>query len=71
MTDLEALQQIIRSLGLQECQRVIEPDRKEYSIQERKNNQVVTLGAGDGYSGFTVEFDFDGEGNIIKHSVWE
>lgn len=74
MTDREALEQLVHNLGLRRA----EPDDAYPAAGEfwdhppdEHGRTRLTIGAGDGNSGFHAEFTFDAEGNIQSHAVVE
>lgn len=54
-----------------------QPDEQEYVVREggvgcrADGLSRVVLGAGDGYTGFNVGFDFNSEGQLVQHDVYE
>lgn len=70
MSDKETLIAMLEKMGIErdeDCHRGDYPGSNRYFADQ---NSVV-IGAGDGYSGFYARFEFDDEGNILSHGVWE
>lgn len=67
MTDKETIVMLCEKLNLKKVKTIEWLDSYEYCFIDNS----IYIGAGDGYKGFNVQFDFDDLGNIISHCVWE
>lgn len=70
MTDREHVLALARKLKL-EISENHDAIYHDYDCVIDNEENSVTFGSGKGYSGFSVTFFFDAEGNIISHGVWE
>ncbi len=68
MTDKEQLINMFEKSGLARQQKIVESVwYDKYFVSERR----VLLGSGGGHAGMWVEFNFDAQGNLTRHSVTE
>lgn len=69
LSDRTILREIMRRLNLKPAQR-----RDTYGLGDNEyilmDNGDIVIGQGDGYNGFHVIFDFDGD-KLTGHGVWE
>lgn len=71
MSDYDCLMQLVKKLELEKVKGRSFLYEDQYQEDETTTGMKVTLGHGIGYNGFFVEFNFDDNGNIVSHGVWE